>query len=228
MSVEHLQVRMQRLISPRLARLSLQRPNLPLHFLNDVADAQQIRFCRFQFAERFFFLRFVFSDSGRFLKNAAPIFRTRTQDQVDLALLHDGVSGATHSSVGEQTVDVLQAATGFVQEIFGIAITVNASRYPHLMPGDPELLRALGEIQRNFGETERLAGLGAVENDISHLAAAERFGRLFTQNPADGVADVGLPAAIGTNNGGHAFVEIKDCFVGERLKAEELERLKMH
>src|SRR5207249_10682164 len=115
---------------------------------------------------------FVFSDSGRFLKNAAPIFRTRTQDQVDLALLHDGVSGATHSSVGEQTVDVLQAATGFVQEIFGISITVNESRYTTLMLVDPELLRALGEIQRNFGETERLAGLGAVENDISHLAAA--------------------------------------------------------
>src|SRR5207249_12207113 len=149
----------------------------------------------FQFAERFFFLRFVFSDSGRFFKNAAPIFRTRTQDQVDLALLHDGVSGATHSGVGEQIVDVLQAAPGFVQEIFGIAIAVNASRYQHLMPVDPELLRALGEIQRNLGETERLAGLGAVENDISNLAAADRFGRLFNQNSNDGVAVVELPAA---------------------------------
>ena len=107
MSLECLQVRMQRLISSRLARLSLEGTNLPLHFLNDVADTQQIRFGRFHFAQRFLLLRFVFSDSGGFFKNAASIFGTRTQDQIDLALLHDGVGGASDAGVGEQTVDVL-------------------------------------------------------------------------------------------------------------------------
>src|SRR6267378_3133238 len=107
MSVEYLQIRMQRLISPRLAGLPLQRTNLALHFLNDVADAQQICFRRLQLAERFFLLRLVFRDSGRFFENAASIFGTRTQDQVDLALLHDGVGSAPDAGVSEQAVDVL-------------------------------------------------------------------------------------------------------------------------
>ena len=51
--------------------------------------------------------------------------------------------------------------------------------YPHVVPIDSELLRALGEVQRNFGKTERLARIGAVENDVGHFAAAQRFGGLF-------------------------------------------------
>ncbi len=47
------------------------------------------------------------------------------------------------------------------------------------MPLDSKLLPALGEVQRNFGKTERLARLGAVENDVGHLAAPKRFGGLF-------------------------------------------------
>src|SRR5213082_3678497 len=102
MSIDYLQVRMQRLISPRLAGLPLQRTNLALHFLNDVADAQQICFRRLQLSERFFLLCFVSGDSGCFFENAASIFRTRTQDQVDLALLHDGVGSAPDAGVSEQ------------------------------------------------------------------------------------------------------------------------------
>ena len=98
---------MQCLIAPRLARLPLQRTDLTLHFFDDVADAQQIRFGRFEFAQRFLFLRLEFRDPGRFLENTAAIFGSRTQDQVDLALLHDGIGGAANSGIGEQTVDVL-------------------------------------------------------------------------------------------------------------------------
>src|SRR5215831_3224005 len=98
---------MQCLIAPRFARLTLQRTDLTLHFLDDVADAQEIRFGRFEFAQRFFFLRLVFGDPSRFLENTAAIFWSRTQDQVDLSLLHDGIGGTANSGIGEQTVDVL-------------------------------------------------------------------------------------------------------------------------
>ena len=98
---------MQCLIAPCFAGLTLKRTDLALHFFDHVADAKEIRFGRFEFAQRFLLLRFVFSDSGGFFKNAASIFGTRTQDQIDLALLHDGVGGASDAGVGEQTVDVL-------------------------------------------------------------------------------------------------------------------------
>ena len=61
MRVEHLQIRHQRLVAPRLAGLPLERADLAFHFLDDVAEAQQIRFRRLQFAQRFALLRFCIS-----------------------------------------------------------------------------------------------------------------------------------------------------------------------
>ena len=87
--IENLKIGQQRLIAARFARLALERPDLALHFLYDVADPEKIRFGRFQFAQRLALLRFVLRDSGRFFKNGAAIFRTRAQNQIDLALLHD-------------------------------------------------------------------------------------------------------------------------------------------
>ena len=114
MRLQHAQVRMQRLVSPRFACLSLQRTNLSLYLFDDVANAQEIRFRRFQFAQRFALLRFVFCDSGRFLKNCAPIFRPRAQDHVDLALLHHRVSGPRDARVCEKTLNVAKTARRFV------------------------------------------------------------------------------------------------------------------
>ncbi len=79
---------MQCLVTPRFASLALQGTDLTFYFLNDVANAQEICLGRFQLAQRLAFLRLVFCDSGCFLKHSASIFRTRTQDHIDLALFH--------------------------------------------------------------------------------------------------------------------------------------------
>ena len=114
MRFKHAEVRMQRLVAPRFACLPLQRTDLTLYLFDDVADAQQIRFCSFQFAQRFALLRFVFCDSGRFLKNCAPIFRPRAQDHVDLALLHHRVSRTRDAGVCEKALNVTKAAGRFI------------------------------------------------------------------------------------------------------------------
>ena len=118
MRFEHAQVCVQRLITSRFAGLALERPDLALHFFDDVADAQQICFGRFEFTQRFALLRFVFGNAGCFFENRATIFWPRTQDHVDLALLHHRVSGAGDAGVGEKVLDVAQAARRFVEQIF--------------------------------------------------------------------------------------------------------------
>ena len=118
MRIEDAQVGMKRLVSARLSRLSLQRSDLPLHLFNNVADAEKIRFRRFQFSKRFAFKRFVFGNASRFFKNSTPIFRPRAQDQIDLALFHHRVGAATDAGVREQTVNVLQTADRLVEQIF--------------------------------------------------------------------------------------------------------------
>ncbi len=104
--VEDLEVGHQGLVAARFSGLALERSDLPLHFLDDVANAQKVRVGRLQFAERFAFLAAVFGDAGGFFKDRAAIFRARAQDQIDLALLHDRVGAAAHAGVGEEVLDV--------------------------------------------------------------------------------------------------------------------------
>jgi len=85
-----------------------------------------------------------------------------------------------------------------------------------------ELLLAIGQEQRDFAQLRRFAGVGALENDVLHLAAAQGLGALFAQHPADGVGDVGLAAAIGTDDGGDAGFETQRRRVRKGLKTVQL------
>ena len=227
-AVEDLKVGLQRLIAPRLAGLALQRADLALHLFDDVADAKQVRLGRLQLPHRLFLLAFVFRDAGRFFEHRAPVFRAGAEDQVDLALLHDRVGAAADAGIGEERLDIAQPADRLVEEILGVAVAKDAPGDAHLVPVDAELLLAVGEGQRDFGKADRLARIRAAENDVGHFAAAQRFGRLLAEHPADGIEDVGFAAAVRPDDGGDAFVEIEDRFVGERLEADELKRLEMH
>ena len=79
--------------------------------------------------------------------------------------------------------------------------------------------------QGYFGERKRFAFVGTVENDIFHTPGTKRFGRLFTQNPFDGIDDVALPAAVRTEKTGDAIREIKMRFVSERFEPLEIKTL---
>src|SRR2546423_5937997 len=108
MRIEDLQVGHQGLISSRLPGLPLERADLPLDLFDDVAEAQQIRFGRLEFSQRFALLRLVFGDTSSFFENGAPIFWTGAENQIDLALFHDGIGAATDARIGKKTMDVTQ------------------------------------------------------------------------------------------------------------------------
>ena len=198
---------------------------MPFDLFDDVTDAQKVRFRRFQFAQRFAFLRFVFGNTGRFFKNRAAIFRSRAEDHVDFALLHHGVGAASDAGVGKEILNIAQTAGCLVEQIFGVAVAINAARHAHVMPIDLELGRAISEGERDFGEADRLARVTPVENDVSHFTAAKRFGGLLAEHPAHGIKQIGFSATVWTDNGGNALVKIKNRFIGERFKAEKFERL---
>ncbi len=122
----------------------------------------------------------------------------------------------------------LQPADGLVQQVIRVAIAENAPGHAHFVPVDPEFLRAIGEGERDFGEAERLAGIGAAENNVGHFAAAQRFGGLLAQHPADGIEHVGFAATVRADDGGDAFVKFESGFIGKRLEAEKFERFEMH
>ena len=165
-------------------------------------------------------MRFIFRDPGCFFEHRASIFGTRTQNHVDSALLHHGVSGARDPGVGEKTLNVAKAARRFVQQVFGISVAINAARHAHVMPLDSEFFNAIGEGERDFRKSYWLACIGAVENDIRHFVAAERFGGLLTQRPLYGVEHIGFSATVRADYCGDALVEIENGFIGKRFEAE--------
>ena len=88
------------------------------------------------------------------------------------------------------------------------------------MPIDGQLFCAIGESDRDLRKTDGLARVAAVENNVGHLVAAERLGRLFPQHPTDGIEHIGFSATVRPNNSRDAFVKIENRFIGKRLEAE--------
>ena len=117
-------------------------------------------------------------------------------------------------------MNVAKTAGRFIQEVFGIAVTIHTARDAHVVPIHGQLLCAIGESDRDLCEPDRRPRLAAVENNVGHLVAAERLGRLFPQHPTDGIEHIGFAAAVRPNNGRDAFVKIENGLIGKRLEAE--------
>ena len=84
------------------------------------------------------------------------------------------------------------------------------------------------ERKGDLGHAGGLAVAGAGEDDVLHLDAAKRFGGLLAKNPGDGIRDVGLAAAVGSDDGGDAFAgELDLGAITEGLEAEYLDLLEL-
>ncbi len=67
--------------------------------------------------------------------------------------------------------------------------------------------RGIVGVEERHGDGRHTDGFtipSAGEDDIFHTAAAEALGRLFAEDPADGVGQVGLAAAVGADDGSDA------------------------
>src|SRR5204862_7379850 len=104
-----------------------------------------------------------------------------------------------------------------LEQVFGIPVAVNSPGYADIMPVHPQLASAVGEGQRDFAESDWLARLGSVENDVGHFAAAERFGGLLAEHPADGIEHIRFSASVRPDDGSDTFVELENGFVCERF-----------
>src|ERR1019366_3127371 len=66
----------------------------------------------------------------------------------------------------------------------------------------------------------------AGEDHIFHARSAQGLGRLLTQHPGDGVGNIRLAAAVGSDDGGNAIpVELEVGAVAKRFEAENLKPL---
>ena len=152
---------------------------LPLHLREHIGQAGEVGVGLFELAGGVAALGLVLGDPGGFLEDGAAILRARGQDQVDLALFHDGIGRPADAGVHEKFLDVAQSAPRLVEEVFALAVAVDAAGDADLVVVRAELRLAVGEGHRHLRHAEGLAGVRAVEDDIGHLAAAQGLGRLL-------------------------------------------------
>ena len=214
-------------VAARFAGLALERTDLPLHFADEIGDAQKVLVGVFQFVKRFLFLALVFRDAGGFLENEAAVFGFARKNLRDVALRQNAVTGAAHACAHEQLLDVLEPARCAIDEILAAAVAENPACdrdlvVSHLDPRRAQVfLVHVAQRQRHFGHAHRFASVRAGENHIGHFAAAQCLGRLFAEHPTDGVGDIGFAAPVRADDGSHTGLKVQRSFVRKGFKPQK-------
>ena len=101
--------------------LALERAELAAHLAQEVAEAGEVALGGGQAALGLLLALAVLQDPGGLLDDEAAVFGAGVEHRVDLALAHDHVLLAAHAGVGEQVLDVEQAARHAVDGVLAVA-----------------------------------------------------------------------------------------------------------
>ena len=140
---------------------------------------------------------------------------TVPEDLVDAPLPDERISVAADTGVREQHHDVFQAALRPVDQVLALAGAVQAAGDADFDEVNIERVVFVVHHQRYFAHAGGFAALGAGEDQVLHLAATQRFGALFAQYPFNGIGNVALSAAVGSDDRRYSVTELQYCFVNE-------------
>ena len=219
---------LERLVRARLLGVRGERAELSLDLLLDVADAHEVLLRVVELLQRLALARLVLRDTGRLLEECAALLRAAVQDVVDAVLPDDAHALVADARVGEQLVNVLDAAARAVEEHFALAAAVQAARDDDFGEIDGQRAVRVVEDKRNLGDAELFARRRAGENDVFGFCGAQVSDVLLAEHPADGVGDVALAAAVRADDGRDARVKLDDDLIGKRLEAVGFETFELH
>ncbi|MGX1303545.1 hypothetical protein RKD35_005033 [Streptomyces albogriseolus] len=208
--------------------LAAERLELAAELVGEVLDACEVGLHRVQLAQRLLLALAVFEDAGRLLDEGAAAHGVGVQDGVELALADDDVHLAANAGVGEQFLDVQETAGVAVDLVLAAAVAEHDPRDGDLGVLDGEGPVGVVDGQGHLGAAQGRAAGGAGEDDVLHLAAAQRLGALLAHDPAEGVHHVGLARAVRADDAGDPRFEPQGGRGGERLEAAEGQGLEVH
>ncbi|CAB4827572.1 unannotated protein [freshwater metagenome] len=209
-------------------RLALERAQLPPDLAQEVLYPQEVALRRVEAALGLFLATAELQDPCRFLDDRPTLLRAGVQHGVDLALTHDDVLLATDAGVAEQFLDIEQAAGNPIDRVFALARAEQRAADADLAELHGEHPIGVVDGEGDLRPSERGAFVGAVEDDVVHLLAADRAGGLRTEHPCDCIDHVGLARTVRADHDGDARLELERGGVCERLETLEGERLEEH
>lgn len=209
-------------------RLATEGLELPPELVGEVLHAREVRLHRVQLAQRLLLALAVLEDAGGLLDEGAAAHGVGVQDGVELALADDDVHLAADAGVGEQFLDVEQTARVTVDLVLAAAVAEHDPRDGDLGVLDGQRPVGVVDGQGHLGAAERRAAGGTGEDDVLHLAAAQRLGALLAHDPTERVHHVGLARAVRADDTRDPRFEPQGGRGGERLEAAEGQGLEVH
>ena len=208
--------------------LTFQRAELSADLAQQVGQPVQVGFGGPQPPLGLLLTAPVFQDPGRVLDDHPPVLRTGVQYGVDLALGDDDVLLATDPDVGQQFLDVQQAAGRAVHRVLAITASEQGPGDGHLRELHRELAQRVVDGQRHLSPAQGSPGGRASKDDIVHLLGSHSARRLGAQHPRDGVHHVGLSTAIGPYDHRDTGLHLQGRRVSERLEALDGQLFQAH
>ena len=199
--------------------LTLQRRELAAHLAEEVVEPQQVALGGLEPSLGPLASLPELQDPGRFLDDAAAVFGPGVQHRVELALADDHVLLAADPGVGEQLLDVEQPAGRAVELVLGVTLAEERAGDRDLAELDREQAGGVVDRERHLGPPQRGAVGSAREDDVVHLAAAQRARALGAEHPRHRVDQVRLSRPVRAHHHRHARLELEDGLVGERLES---------
>ena len=210
-------------IALRHLGLGLQRADLHLQLFDFVPNAQEIIFRLFQLPFGLFFPVTEARDACGLLKNLPSVGAAGRDDLPDAALTDNGIAVSAETGIHQEAVDVLQADRFPVDVIFALPAAIIAAGQHDLGAVGVKNMGRVVDDQRDLGKAQGIALLGAAKDHVLHFGAAQRLASLLAHDPQDGVGNIGLSGAVGSNDSGDIFFKCEPGLVREGLETLDLQ-----
>lgn len=165
--------------------------------VREVLDTGHVRLHGVQFPQRLLLALAVLEDARRLLDEGPAAHGVGVQDGVELALSDDDVHLAADTGVGQQLLDVEQSAGVAVDLVLAAAVAEHDPRDGDLGVLDGQRTVGVVDGERDLGTAERRAPGGAGEDDVLHLAAAQRLGPCSPMTQLSASTTLDLPEPLG-------------------------------
>ena len=208
--------------------LPFERAELAADLAQEILHPHQAGFGGVEAALGLLLALAVLEHAGGFLDDRPAILGPGVEHGVDLALADDHVLLAPDPGVGQQLLDVEQAAGHVVDGVLAVTGAEERAADGDLAELDAEQAGRVVDGEADLGPAEGRARGGPGEDHVVHLLAAHGARSLGAEHPRDGVDDVGLARSVGPDDDGDARFELQRRGLGERLETLEGEALQEH
>ena len=224
-------VRRERLVARGLPRLPLQRIDLRVDLLHHVFETRQVFLRALQAQFRLVPARMQAGDAGGFFQNAAARLRLGGNDLADHALPHQRRRTRAGRGVGEQQLHVARAHLARIDAIGRARLALDATGDLDqfaVVEGGGRGARRIVEHQPDLGRVARGAIAGAGEDHVVHAGRAHVLVRILAHDPAQGLDEIRLAAAVGPDDAGEARLDLEFGRLDEALEADEPQLVEFH